>query len=207
MIDQEVKDRSILVNGQHIFDVLIDAIEIRLDYMGSTTLMGRMCHIVLHLKDDRHPHLTMRSPADEIPPPLTLVVFNSKWSQLHLMITRSTTPDLIRMAMKLSEFFKSQLSSSKKVLDSIQNDLHHKTQTSSNPSKTVPSSIESIKNKTDQVKRHIGMNGGEIVFQGHNLTLVVFHGLNFKSRQWAVFSLNEPQINFVTERGQTGESK
>ena len=50
------------------------------------------------------------------------------------------------------------------------------------------------------------MHGGEIMLQGHNLTLVVFHGLNFKSRQWALFSLNEPQINFVTDRGENGDS-
>ncbi|CAF4214499.1 unnamed protein product, partial [Rotaria magnacalcarata] len=39
----------------------------------------------------------------------TLALLNLEWSQLHLMITRSTTPDRIKMAMKLTESFNAQL--------------------------------------------------------------------------------------------------
>ena len=37
------------------------------------------------------------------------------WEKFHLMISRSTTPDLIKMATKLEEFFTQQFTSSKRV--------------------------------------------------------------------------------------------
>jgi hypothetical protein len=41
------------------------------------------------------------------------------WDKFHLMISRSTTPDLIKMVNKLEEFFAQQLNSSKRVLSLI----------------------------------------------------------------------------------------
>ena len=207
-INQDLRDRSMLVDASHVFDVLTDAIEVRLDYMGSPTLMGRICHITLCLKDDRH-STAMTDTVSNTPAPSTLALLSMKWSQLHLMITRSTTPDMMKMAVKLTEFFDAQIANSKTLLASIQYDFRdgtaRKTSLNTPPRKT--SSPRSAKDKAQVVKRHIGMNGGELVLQGHNLTLVIFHGLNFKSRQWALFSLNEPQINFVTERGEQGDSE
>ena len=171
--------------------------------MGSPTLMGRICHILLRLKDDRH----SSSPMDRrnsTTPALTLVFVHLEWSQLHLMITRSTTPDILKMAMKLKEFFSAQVTSSKSLLASVQYDFRDGTKRTNLEKK---SANERSKYDTSIIKRHIDMNGGEIMLQGHNLTIVVFHGLNFKARQWALFSLNEPQINFVTDRGDEGDSK
>lgn len=34
---------------------------------------------------------------------------------------------------------------------------------------------------------------------GNNVSLACFHGINFKSKSWALFSLREPSINFNTE--------
>jgi hypothetical protein len=202
LIRQELHNRSLLVDASHVIDVLADAIEIRLDYMGSPTLMGRICHILLRLKDDRH------SSADSLSP-LTLVLLNLEWSQLHLMLTRSTTPDIIKMAMKLTEFFNAQVASSKNLLASIQYDFSSgiKRQNSKKNVPTKKSVNLQSKYNTNIIKRHIGMNGGEILLQGHNLTVIIFHGLNFKSRQWALFSLNEPKINFVTDRGEENDSR
>ncbi len=202
LIHQELRDRSYLIDASHVCDVLADAIEIRLDYMGSTTLMGRICHILLRLKDDRH-STTVNNRNSISNPALTLVLLNLEWSQLHLMITRSTTPDILKMSMKLIEFFNAQVANSKHLLASVQYDFRDGTKRNK-IEKT--SSNQQSKYDTNTIKRHIGMNGGEIMLQGHNLTLVVFHGLNFKSRQWALFSLNEPQINFVTDRGEDGDS-
>jgi Fragile site-associated protein C-terminus len=164
--------------------------------MGSPTLMGRICHILLRLKDDRHS-------TDNSIPALTLVLLNLEWSQLHLMITRSTTPDILKMSMKLIEFFNAQLINSKHLLASVQYDFRDGTK---HKNIEKESSNQQSKYDTNIIKRYIGMNGGEIMLQGHNLTVVVFHGLNFKSRQWALFSLNEPQINFVTDRGEDSDS-
>lgn len=34
---------------------------------------------------------------------------------------------------------------------------------------------------------------------GCNISLACFHGINFKSKNWALFSLKEPCISFATE--------
>jgi hypothetical protein len=167
--------------------------------MGSPTLMGRISDILLRLKDDHH-----GIPNNNLTPASTLIFLNLEWSQLHLMITRSTTPDIIKMAMKLTEFFNAQLLNSKNLLASIQYDFHDSVK---RPNLEKKSTNSQSKYDMNIIKRYIGMHGGELMLQGHNLTLVVFHGLNFKSRQWALFSLNEPQINFVTDRGENGDSK
>ena len=120
------------------------------------------------------------------------------------MITRSTTPDVINMASNLTEFFDAQILIPKNLFASIPSDFHSGI---NRPNIAKATTNGHTKYDTNIVKRCIGMHGGELMLQGHNLTLVVFHGLNFKSRQWAIFSLNEPQINFVTDRGEKGDSK
>lgn len=185
---------------------MVDALEVRLDYMGSPTLMGRICYILLRLKDDHHHGQPMFASGTVVTSPSTLVVLNLEWSQLHLMITRSTTPDIIKMIMKLKEFFNAQLLNSKTLLASIHNDFQDGIKRTPIEKKTTGSVIQP-RYDMNIVKRCIGMHGGEMMLQGHNLTLVVFHGLNFKSRQWALFSMNEPQINFVTDHGEKGDSK
>ena len=50
--------------------------------------------------------------------------------------------------------------------------------------------------------------GGTMELHGRNISLACFHGINFKSKSWALFSLREPCINFATEAQQvdkTGE--
>jgi len=42
------------------------------------------------------------------------------WDQLQLMISRSTTADLLKMFYKLEEFFSQQFKSSKRVFSSLQ---------------------------------------------------------------------------------------
>lgn len=41
--------------------------------------------------------------------------------------------------------------------------------------------------------------GGTMELRGSNISLACFHGINFKSKSWALFSLKEPCINFNTE--------
>jgi len=41
------------------------------------------------------------------------------WDLMHLMISRSTTPDLLRMFTKLDEFFRLHIKSSAHVLSSL----------------------------------------------------------------------------------------
>ena len=48
------------------------------------------------------------------------------WDQLQLMISRSTTADLLKMFYKLEEFFSQQFKSSKRVFSSLQPRTHSK---------------------------------------------------------------------------------
>jgi len=41
--------------------------------------------------------------------------------------------------------------------------------------------------------------GGKMDLHGVNISLACFHGINFKSKSWALFSLKEPCISFATE--------
>ena len=51
--------------------------------------------------------------------------------------------------------------------------------------------------------------GGTLDLHGTNISLACFHGINFKSKSWALFSLKEPMISFATEsqRVPNSESK
>lgn len=44
--------------------------------------------------------------------------------------------------------------------------------------------------------------GGTMELHGKNISLACFHGINFKSKSWAIFSLREPCIHFATEAQQ-----
>lgn len=47
--------------------------------------------------------------------------------------------------------------------------------------------------------------GGTLTLRGNNLTLACFHGINFRSKSWALFTLNEPYICFATEAQKTSD--
>ena len=52
-------------------------------------------------------------------PALIFVHGDLKWDKFHLMISRSTTPDLIKIVNKMEEFFTQQFASSKRVLSAF----------------------------------------------------------------------------------------
>ena len=45
--------------------------------------------------------------------------------------------------------------------------------------------------------------GGTLTLRGNNLTLGCFHGINFRSKSWAIFTMCEPYICFATEAQKT----
>ena len=49
------------------------------------------------------------------------------------------------------------------------------------------------------IKKNFNVNGGNINFKGNNFTFIAFHGQNFKAKKWAVFSLNEPSLDFAAQ--------
>lgn len=45
----------------------------------------------------------------------------------------------------------------------------------------------------------ISVAGGNMTFEGDNLSLVCYHGINLRSKSWVVFIMNEPRVSFSTE--------
>ena len=50
--------------------------------------------------------------------------------------------------------------------------------------------------------------GGTMELHGGHISLACFHGVNFKSKSWALFSLKDPCVSFATEAQEIpGEGK
>ena len=41
--------------------------------------------------------------------------------------------------------------------------------------------------------------GGSVALHGNTIVLACFHGINFRSKSWALFCMMEPNISFATE--------
>ena len=50
-----------------------------------------------------------------------------------------------------------------------------------------------------KLPEHGTVMGGTMSLQGRNITLACFHGINFRSKSWALFTMDEPYICFATE--------
>jgi hypothetical protein len=59
--------------------------------------------------------------------------------------------------------------------------------------------LKVIEKKETNVKKNFNVNGGNIQLKGNNFTLITFHGNSFKAIKWAVFSLNEPSLDFASQ--------
>jgi hypothetical protein len=114
---------------QHGVRLKLDALETRVDFMGSSILMARLSSLGATVTDewkldDGFLSVT-RKPSSPDEFAMTRrrahIFLNSElsWDKLHVMITRSTTPDLIRLTRRLNDFFSHQFQSGKKVWESI----------------------------------------------------------------------------------------
>lgn len=56
-----------------------------------------------------------------------------------------------------------------------------------------------MEKKEPKVKKNFNVTGGNIQLKGNNFTLITFHGNSFKAIKWAVFSLNEPSMDFGSQ--------
>lgn len=160
------------------------------------------------------------------------------WDQLQIMMSKSSTVDLLKMFNKLEEFFSQQFNSSKRAFSGF-------SQASRPPRVTPQKSLftcfflkveivigrflgwnnhqQQQSNLSDarhhrhwqRVLAHVAglqlstmhvplppygtVLGGTMELHGNNISLACFHGINFKSKSWALFSLREPSITFNTE--------
>ena len=212
----------------HRLAVHLQALECRLDYMGTSVLMGRVSVLAVDLRDEwRIGNLvksqkivaSRRSSLASMPTKRPAMIFihgDLGWDQLQLMISKSTTADLIKMYLKLDEFFQQQFRSSRRIFSTLSaTSLRRK-----GPVRTAKSVVETgleaqHHQHWQQVLRRVAglqvatlptplpstgtILGGTMELHGAHISLACFHGVNFKSKSWALFSLKDPCISFATE--------
>ncbi|XP_056152226.1 bridge-like lipid transfer protein family member 1 [Lampris incognitus] len=201
----------------HKIQITMGSTEARVDYMGSSILMGIFSNADLQLQDEWKVNLctvdTSLSEKSEI-----FVHGDLQWDIFQVIISRSTTPDLIKIGMKLQEFFTQQFDTSKRALSTWGPGPYL-------PPKTPVISVEkgAAELYMDAAHHrhwpgvlkviagcHISLFqmplpedtvqlGGSMSLHGNHMTLACFHGPNFRSKSWALFHLEEPNIAFWTE--------
>uniref|UniRef100_A0A8C2ZCI5 KIAA1109 n=1 Tax=Cyclopterus lumpus TaxID=8103 RepID=A0A8C2ZCI5_CYCLU len=201
----------------HKIQITMGSTEARVDYMGSSILMGVFSNADLQLQDEWKVNLctvdTSLSEKSEI-----FVLGDLQWDIFQVIISRSTTPDLIKIGMKLQEFFTQQFDTSKRALSTW------------GPGPYLPPKTPVINAEKGSAELymdaahhrhwpgvlkviagcHISLFqmplpedavqlGGSMSLHGNHMTLACFHGPNFRSKSWALFHLEEPNIAFSTE--------
>lgn len=173
----------------HKLDFGISATECRIDsaYNQATPILAvRLSSLYLKINDSWESILSSNLNGSL---PEALVELNANWDQLHLMITKSTTPDVMLMYYKLIDFFEKQLNEGKDYIKQWEFDLFYEM-------KVKQQFVEKLET---HIKKNFNVNGGNIQLKGNNLTFITFHGQNFKAKKWAVFSLNEPSLDFAAQ--------
>ncbi|KAJ0182155.1 hypothetical protein K1T71_002877 [Dendrolimus kikuchii] len=220
-------------NPGHVCGVKLAALELRLEYMGTPVLLSRVSRLAAALRDEwlarpKHHHPHQHRPTAR--PAIILTHGTLSWHQLQILMSRSTTPDLLKMQLKLEEFFTQQFKSSKRVFNS----LHPNYRRDRREAPTTATSSDTQQHQTAELRHHrhwqrvlqliSGMQlstlpsplpangtvlGGTMELHGTNVSLACFHGNSFKAKSWALFSLKDPCISFATEaqqvEGEQGE--
>ncbi|CAG9772767.1 unnamed protein product [Ceutorhynchus assimilis] len=212
------------VEPDHTIGLKLRALELRLDYMATSVLMCRVSDLNVNLRDEwKLNRPTVRESFMPTRRPASIFVHGVlSWDQLQLMISKSTTADLLKMFNKLEEFFSQQFNSSKRAFSGFSSSrtpraTPQKSRDASLPTAQVPivpSDARHHRHWQKVLSRIAGLQlttmhvplpssgtllGGTMELHGNNVSLACFHGINFKSKSWALFSLREPCINFNTE--------
>ncbi|XP_076830292.1 bridge-like lipid transfer protein family member 1 isoform X4 [Brachyhypopomus gauderio] len=200
----------------HKFQITMGSTEARLDYMGSSILMGVFSNADLQLQDEWKVNLCTDASLSEKSE--IFVHGDLQWDIFQVIISRSTTPDLIKIGMKLQEFFTQQFDTSKRALSTWGPGAYLPPKT---PVTTVDKGAAELYMDAAHHRHwpavlkmvagcHISLFqmplpedavqlGGSMSLHGNHMTLACFHGPNFRSKSWVLFHLEEPNIAFWTE--------
>ncbi|BES96456.1 Fragile site-associated protein C-terminus [Nesidiocoris tenuis] len=210
------------IEPSHTVGLKLGALECRLDYMGTAVLMGRVSKLEVQLKDEWKTEATDSGAFCPTRRPAMIFMHGDLgWDQLQVMMSKSTTVDLFKMYYKLEEFFTQQFKSSKRVFSSLGNEgTRPDNSFRKRPARKKISMTESMAGWAQEARHHrhwqralgqatilnlvsnsdnSAVLGGTLDLHGTNISLACFHGINFKSKSWALFSLKEPMISFATE--------
>ncbi|XP_056013431.1 bridge-like lipid transfer protein family member 1 isoform X4 [Ostrea edulis] len=209
----------------HSTGVSLHTVECRLDYMGTSVLMARLSDLDIAMKDE---WLVQDKPTSDTPlattrPAILFAHGDLHWEQFHMMISRSTTPDIIKMVSKIEEFVVNQFTSSRRVLSAFGPmpgtkrgsdrrkmsddidciwDIRHHRHWQRALELVVGCRFSML---PSMIPKEGTILGGNMTLKGRNLTLACFHGMNFKAKSWALFTMHEPYIIFSTESQQLPE--
>ncbi|ESO89448.1 hypothetical protein LOTGIDRAFT_234295 [Lottia gigantea] len=217
---QVKEDPDLGYDPDHRAGLNIDILEGRVDYMGSSVLMTRLNMLDILLHDEWHVELYRETDTPVATNRSAYLFVNGdlQWDQFHLMISRSTTPDLIKLVSKLEEFFTQQLTSSKRVLSAFGPLSSKPTHRQSKLADDVLSELRHHRHWQSALQHLVGCRfsmlpqilpeqgmvlGGSVSLKGENLCLASFHGINFRSKSWAIFNIKQPCIGFSTEAQKT----
>uniref|UniRef100_A0A8B9LSJ7 Si:ch211-233a24.2 n=1 Tax=Astyanax mexicanus TaxID=7994 RepID=A0A8B9LSJ7_ASTMX len=195
----------------HKIQITMGSTEARLDYMGSSILMGIFSNADLQLQDEWKVNLCTEASLSEKSE--IFVHGDLQWDIFQVIISRSTTPDLIKIGMKLQEFFTQQFDTSKRALSTWGPGAFPPPKT---PVANVDKDMDAAHHRhwPAVLKMVAGCHislfpmplpedavqlGGSMSLHGNHMTLACFHGPNFRSKLWVLFHLEEPNIAFWTE--------
>lgn len=200
----------------HKIQITMGSTEARLDYMGSSILMGIFSNADLQLQDEWKVNLCTEANLSEKSE--IFVHGDLQWDIFQVIISRSTTPDLIKIGMKLQEFFTQQFDTSKRALSTWGPGPYLPPKT---PVANVDKGAAELYMDAAHHRHwpavlkmvagcHISLFqmplpedavqlGGSMSLHGNHMTLACFHGPNFRSKSWVLFHLEEPNIAFWTE--------
>ncbi|CAG2114985.1 unnamed protein product, partial [Medioppia subpectinata] len=107
---------------QHQFICSLHTLEKRIDYMGTSILMLRVSDLDITLRDEWRIDLSKnyQSSHPTKRPALIFIHGVLNWDQMQILMSKSTTPDIMKIIAKLEEFFTQQFHSSKRVFSSLQ---------------------------------------------------------------------------------------
>ncbi|XP_050361994.1 transmembrane protein KIAA1109 homolog isoform X3 [Nymphalis io] len=201
----------------HVAALRLAALELRLDYMGAPALLARLSR----------PQAALRDRWRHAPPgrPATIIAHGTlTWQQLQILMSRSTTPELLKMQLKLEEFFTQQFKSGKRVFSSLHSahapaprSARDRKEQAGAPAGAGAAAGAGTGAGAGELRHHrhwqrvlrlvsaapnTHVLGGTLELQGSNISLACFHGNSLKAKSWALFSLKDPCISFATEAQQ-----
>ncbi len=112
----------------HKIEFGILATECRIDsaYNQATPILAvRLSSLNLNINDSWEPILSQSGDRVLAKLPEALIELNATWDQLHIMLTKSTTPDCLIMYYKLIDFFEKQLNEGKDYIKQWDFDLFY----------------------------------------------------------------------------------
>ncbi|XP_048589365.1 transmembrane protein KIAA1109 homolog isoform X3 [Nematostella vectensis] len=220
---------------EHVVSLCMRYAEARVDYMGTCILMGNMSAFRIDLQDEWTLH-DANSPSTDVlfegerDEPVKAKIFmhgDLCWTDFKLMISRSTTPDLVKMTAKIQDFFTQQHRNSIRALSTLRPPTQYNTMNILSsltepvaPSATHPKDKDFDKNGLKYQHWSKVLNavcglklsmlgnplpergvvlGGSLALRGKGVSLACFHGVNFRAQSWVLFSLSSPYMEFVSK--------